>query len=69
MADGSRYLKCDQCGAVLDRRADGDHKTGGAFRYGAEHELRALSTSLGWTRPTLETDLCPSCSRQSKEEK
>lgn len=59
MADGSRFLKCDQCGAVLDRRAAGDYKDGGAFRYGSEHELKAYASSLGWTEPKPNYHLCP----------
>jgi len=62
MADGSRYLKCEKCGSVLDRRPKDDWTDGGTYRYGAEAELREYAASLGWTRPTKETDLCPKCS-------
>lgn len=62
MADGSRYLKCEKCDIVLDRRVKDDWKDGGTFRYGSEPELRTLALLLGWTRPTETTDLCPTCS-------
>ena len=48
MADGGRYLKCDICGAVLDRRPVDDWKGNGTFRYGYESELVDLAKQLGW---------------------
>jgi hypothetical protein len=48
MPDGSRYLQCECCDAVFDRRPDTDFKTGGAYRYGSEHELRRDATAAGW---------------------
>lgn len=61
MADGSHYIKCDRCSAVLDRRPKDDWRDGGTFRVGLEPELRAYAASLGWTRLDDNTDLCPGC--------
>jgi hypothetical protein len=63
MADGSRYLKCDGCGAVLDRRPLDDWKDGGTYRYGRERELFSRAKELGWTWPsTQDRHYCPKCS-------
>lgn len=55
MADGSKYLRCDECGAVLDRRPLGDFggnrrntRAQGVFSQGEERELLAYAESLGW---------------------
>jgi hypothetical protein len=50
MADGSHYLKCDICGAVVDRRPVGDYagKRPGVFAIGEHDQLLAYAKSLGW---------------------
>lgn len=49
MADGSRYLQCDACDAVLDKRPPDDWKDGGTYRPGSEQELFDHAKSLGWS--------------------
>lgn len=48
MADGSRYLECDVCGAVYDRRPNEDFKDGGAYLPGSERELFRDAIAAGW---------------------
>jgi hypothetical protein len=52
----SKYLKCDGCGDILDRRPEDDfggsnrNTTGrGTFASGEWHQLLAYAKSLGWT--------------------
>jgi hypothetical protein len=65
MADGSKYLRCDECGDVLDRRAKDDFggsrrntDARGTFAIGEHEELLEYAKSLGWT---IEDDrhVCP----------
>ena len=48
MADGSRYLKCEFCEAVFDRRLPGDWVDGGAYRHGSEQQLLRDAVGYGW---------------------
>jgi hypothetical protein len=52
----SKYLKCDECGDVLDRRAKDDFgganrntEGRGTFAPGEWPQLLAYAKSLGWT--------------------
>lgn len=61
----SKYLKCDECGAVIDRRAKDDFGGGyrktesrGTFAVGEAHELLAYAKTLGW-RVEGEKHICP----------
>jgi hypothetical protein len=56
MADGSAYLKCDECGDVLDRRPASDFGgrkrdtvARGVFAFGEAGELIDYAKALGWS--------------------
>lgn len=67
----SKYLKCDKCDAVIDRRAKNDFGGGyrktesrGTFAVGEDDQLLDYAKSLGWniadTAAGLRTShLCP----------
>jgi ssDNA-binding Zn-finger/Zn-ribbon topoisomerase 1 len=58
----SRYLKCNDCGAVLDRRQIDDWAGGGTYPYGSERELFAHANAIGWKIINRdETHYCPKC--------
>ena len=50
MADGSRYLKCDMCDAVFDKRPCGDLTDGGTYRWnGHWPDIFRDAKAVGWT--------------------
>lgn len=57
----SKYLECDECGAVLDRRAADDYRggyPGGTFSRNEVGQLFEYAKSLGWTISD-ERHVCP----------
>jgi hypothetical protein len=68
----SRYLKCDGCGAVIDRRPAPNTENGGTYHWSQTDQLKRDAQSQGWTigvggvgfpyYPTKEgKDYCPRC--------
>lgn len=63
----SKYLKCDVCGDVLDRRAKDDfgNQGRGTFATGEWPQLLEYAKSIGWTILSDGHDgrhVCPKCS-------
>ena len=62
----SKYLKCDKCEAVIDRRAKNDYggryastQAKGTFEpYNETHELLNYAKNLGW-KISRDNHICP----------
>lgn len=62
----SQYLKCDGCGAVLDRWPAEFNRGDGTFGKVLSREAEAYAASLGWIRPgkrfsDRHKHYCPGC--------
>src|ERR1700684_4217537 len=62
----SKYLQCDRCGSVLDRRPLDDHQGDGTYGYSQIGELETRAKSEGWQVanhiPGVDSvDYCPKC--------
>lgn len=56
----SKYVKCDTCNAVVDRRPKDDRIGDGTFGKFGGDEARRYAISIGW-KYVDGKDVCPSC--------
>ena len=56
----SKYLRCDGCGDVIDRRPPPDMHNGGTYHWSMSKQLKADAREQGWI-VDAGRDLCPKC--------